>query len=343
MTSPPRRTAAVELFCCVALGCRLRQIPHWLCESRAACSKVVRKAQSIRIGIDLGGTKIEGLALDESSEELARVRVSTPRDDYDETIQAIVDVVHDLERRAGGLWNVGSPPTVGVGMPGTIVPSTGLVKNANSTWLNGRTFQKDLSLALGREARCANDANCLAVSEATDGAATEGGPNGEPAELTFAVILGTGCGGGVAIRNRGAHARIGPNGVSGEWGHNPLPWPTPDELPGPLCYCRQLGCLETWISGTGLANDHHRVTGQAVSGPEIAALAAAGDLLAEASLARLEDRIGRAFASVINLLDPDVIVIGGGLSQLDRLYTNLPALVEKHLFGGGMLTPYPQS
>jgi fructokinase len=224
-------------------------------------------------------------------------------------------------------------------MPGTIVPSTGLAKNANSTWLNGRPFQNDLSLALGRPARCANDANCLAVSEATDGAATAGA-DGQPAELTFAVILGTGCGGGIAIRtDAGAHARIGPNGVSGEWGHNPLPWPTAEELPGPLCYCGQHGCLETWISGTGLGNDHARVTGQAITGPQIVAAAAAGDPFAESSLARLEDRIGRALAAAINMMDPDVIVLGGGLSQLDRLYTNLPSLVEKHLFGGGMLTP----
>ena len=295
--------------------------------------KCQRRQESIRIGIDLGGTKIEGLALDEAGEELARVRVPTPRDDYDGSIQAIVDVVHDLERRAGGLRNAGEPATVGVGMPGTIVPSTGLAKNANSTWLNGRPFQQDLSRALGRPARCANDANCLAVSEATDGAASG-------VELTFAVILGTGCGGGIAIRtDAGAHARVGPNGVSGEWGHNPLPWPTPGELPGPLCYCGQHSCLETWISGTGLANDHARVTGQAITGPQIVASAAAGDALAEASLARLEDRIGRALAAAINMMDPDVIVLGGGLSRLDRLYTNLPPLVEKHIFGGGMLTP----
>jgi fructokinase len=300
---------------------------------------VSREARRIRIGIDLGGTKIEGLALDESGEELARVRVPTPRDDYDGTIQAIVDVVHDLERRAGGLRSAGEPATVGVGMPGTIVPSTGLAKNANSTWLNGRPFQHDLSVALGRPVRCANDANCLAVSEATDGAATTGA-DGQPAELVFAVILGTGCGGGIAIRTpAGAHVRVGPNGVSGEWGHNPLPWPTPAELPGPLCYCGQLGCLETWISGTGLGNDHARVTGQAISGPQIVAAAAAGDPLAEASLARLEDRIGRALAAAINMMDPDVIVLGGGLSRLDRLYTNVPPLVEKRLFGGGMLTP----
>jgi fructokinase len=287
----------------------------------------------IRIGIDLGGTKIEGLALDAGGAELARLRIPTPRHDYLGTVQAIVGVVHELERRIGGLNNLGEPPTVGVGMPGTIIPTNGLVKNANSTWLNGQPFQLDLTTALGRPVRCANDANCLAVSEATDGAAASDGT-----ELVFAAILGTGAGGGVAIRSeQSAHVHIGPNGVGGEWGHNPLPWASADELPGPACYCGKHGCIEMWISGTGLGNDHARVTGQPLTGPEIVAAAAAGDPAAEASLARLEDRVGRAFASVVNLLDPDVIVLGGGLSRLDRLYANLPRLIERHLFGGGAL------
>jgi fructokinase len=318
----------------------------------------------IRIGIDLGGTKIEGLALDQSGAELARVRIPTPRNDYAATIQAIVSVVHDLERRIGGLAGTLEQPTVGIGMPGTIVPSTGLVKNANSTWLNGQPFPRDVSSALGRPIRCANDANCLAVSEATDGAAAIPSPDGTLPELTFAVILGTGTGGGIALRtSAGVHARIGPNGVSGEWGHNPLPWPTPAELPGPPCFCGLHGCLETWISGTGLANDHARMKrdelltsinargidvlsnrpaadlSPALTSIQIVAAAAVGDPLALASLASLEDRIARALASVINLLDPDLIVLGGGLSQLGRLYTNLPPLIETHLFGGGMLTP----
>jgi fructokinase len=275
----------------------------------------------MRIGIDLGGTKIEGLALDKGGAELARLRIPTPRDDYEGTVQAIVSVVHQLESR------IGDEASVGVGMPGTIVPATGLVKNSNSVWLNGMPFERDLSVALGRPVRCANDANCLAVSEATDGAAAG-------ADLVFAVILGTGCGGGVAVRGG---VRVGPNGVSGEWGHNPLPWPMTGELPGPLCYCGQRGCLETWISGTGLANDHLRVTGQPLTGPQIVAAAEAGEDAAMASLARLEDRIGRALATVVNAFDPDVLVIGGGLSRLDRLYANLPALVERHLFGGGKL------
>jgi fructokinase len=220
---------------------------------------------------------------------------------------------------------------VGVGIPGTVVQATGLVKNANSTWLNGQPLERDLGLALGRPVRCANDANCLAVSEATDGAAAGAG-------LVFAVILGTGCGGGLAVRDSGgARVHVGPNGVGGEWGHNPLPWATKDELPGPQCYCGQRGCIETWISGTGLANDHRRATGRALSGQEIVAAAAAGDGAAQATMARLEDRAGRALASVVNLLDPDAIVIGGGLSKVDRLYANLPGLIARQLFGGGAL------
>jgi fructokinase len=194
-------------------------------------------------------------------------------------------------------------------------------------WLNGQPLERDLAALLGRPVRCANDANCLAVSEATDGAAAGAG-------LVFAVILGTGCGGGVAVN---AKVHVGPNGVAGEWGHNPLPWATEDELPGPRCYCGRFGCIETWISGTGLARDHAGVTGKQLSGPEIVAAAEAGDADAEASMVRLESRIGRALASVVNLLDPDVIVIGGGLSKLDRIYTNVPALIAEHLFGGGAL------
>jgi fructokinase len=188
-------------------------------------------------------------------------------------------------------------------------------------------LERDLTAALGRPVRCANDANCLAVSEATDGAAAGAG-------LVFAVILGTGCGGGVALNGQ---VHVGPNGVAGEWGHNPLPWAMAEELPGPPCYCGQRGCIETWISGTGLANDHERVTGQALHGPGIVAAAAAGDVAAEASMVRLEARIGRALASVVNLLDPDVIVIGGGLSEVERIYENVRPAMERYLFGGGRL------
>ena len=219
--------------------------------------------------------------------------------------------------------------SVGVGIPGTVVQATGLVKNANSTWLNGQPLERDLRLALGRPVRCANDANCLAVSEATDGAAAGAG-------LVFAVILGTGCGGGIAVRI--GHACMwGRTGWRASGDTIRCRGRRAAELPGPQCYCGQVGCLETWISGTGLANDHRRVTGQALTGPEIVAAAAAGDAAAEASMVRLEDRIGRALASVVNLLDPDVIVIGGGLSKVDRLYANLPGLIARHLFGGGAL------
>jgi len=287
-------------------------------------------ASAVRIGIDLGGTKIEGLALD-GSEEIARVRVATPQHDYAATVRAIADVVGDLERRIGGTRSELEQPTVGVGIPGTIVRATGLVKNANSTWLNGMPLERDLSSALGRPVRCANDANCLAVSEATDGAAAGAG-------LVFAVILGTGCGGGVALNGRvGGSVHAGPNGVAGEWGHNPLPWAKDDELPGAKCYCGQHGCIETWISGTGLARDHQQVTGVRLTGEEIVRAAETGDPAAEASLQRLEERIARALAGVINLLDPDVIVIGGGLSKLDRIYRNVPPQIMQHVFGGGEL------
>jgi fructokinase len=298
-------------------------------------------AARVRIGIDLGGTKIEGLALDEAGAELARLRIATPQHDYVATVKALAGVVADLERRVGGIRRAGSgvsareEASVGVGIPGTVVQATGLVKNANSTWLNGQPLERDLSRALGRPVRCANDANCLAVSEATDGAAAGAG-------VVFAVILGTGVGGGIAVRDfGGARVHVGPNGVGGEWGHNPLPWATEDELPGPRCYCGRFGCIETWISGTGLARDHATLhppdSGRALSGPEIVAAAAAGDAAAEASMVRLEDRAGRALASAVNLLDPDVIVIGGGLSKVDRLYANLPGLIARHLFGGGEL------
>jgi fructokinase len=286
--------------------------------------------QQVRIGIDLGGTKIEGLALDQAGGEIARLRILTPKHDYPATVKAILEVVSYLERRAKSSPG-GQPASVGVGIPGTVVGATGLVKNSNSTWLNGMPLEQDLTAALGRPVRCANDANCLAVSEATDGAAAG-------ARMVFAVILGTGCGGGVAVDGR---VHVGPNGVGGEWGHNPLPWATEDELPGPRCYCGQFGCLETWISGTGLANDHATLhppdSGRKLTATEIVAAAAAGDAAAEGSMARLENRIGRALASLVNLLDPDVIVVGGGLSKVDRIYASAPGLIEQHLFGGGKL------
>ena len=277
---------------------------------------------SMLIGIDLGGTKIEGLALDAEGRELMRQRVATPRD-YDGTIAALVALVQRLESETG------MRGSVGVGIPGTVRAATGLVKNANSTWLNGRPLPQDLSRAMAREVRLANDANCLAVSEATDGAA-------QGRKVVFGVILGTGCGGGVAL-DRVVHS--GPNGVGGEWGHNPLPWANADETPGPDCYCGRQGCIESWVSGSGIAWEFAAVTGHQKSTAQIAAAAEQGDVDATAALDRLEDRLARALAGVVNVLDPDVFVLGGGVSRIERLYRNLPGLVRKWTFGGDFDTP----
>ncbi len=270
----------------------------------------------MRIGVDLGGTKIEALAMDEGGRELGRRRVPTPRGDYEATLDAIADLVVSLERELG---NRGS---VGIGMPGTISPATGLVKNANSTWLNGRRFAQDLTGRLGRSLRFANDANCFALSEAVDGAAAGAG-------AVFGVIIGTGTGGGVVL-----HGRLwtGPNAIAGEWGHNALPWPRDGEWPGPPCYCGRTGCIETFLSGPGLSRDHREATGEERDPPAIAAAGAAGDPAAEATLARYEERMARAIAGVLNFLDPEVIVLGGGLSKMDRLYRNVPRLVPAHVF-----------
>jgi fructokinase len=275
------------------------------------------KNDAIRIGVDLGGTKIEFVALERNGTELHRHRVPTPRLDYEGTVGAITDGVKEIEKK------LARSASVGVGIPGTVSGITGLVKNANSTWMNGRPFDKDLSRALGREVRCANDANCLAVSEATDGA-------GAGKHIVFAVILGTGCGGGIAVDGR---VHSGLNGVAGEWGHNTLPWMRADEFPGSPCYCGKNGCIETWISGTGLEKDYERATKLALGGPEIIARSGAGESAALAALERFEDRLARALAGVINLLDPDVIVLGGGASQIPRLYKNVPARLKEHVFG----------
>ncbi len=276
----------------------------------------------MRIGIDLGGTKIEGLAIDEAGTELVRHRIDTPRD-YQGTIAAIVSVIDRIERETG------MTGTVGAGIPGSISGRTGLVKNANSTWLNGQPLQRDLSIAAGREVRLANDANCLVVSEATDGAAAGKG-------VVFGVIVGTGCGGGLAVNGR-IHA--GQNGVAGEWGHNPLPWARPEESPGPLCYCGKRGCLETWLSGTGVARDFKEVTGREQTAREIMAACEAGDAEAMAAVERLEDRLARALAHLINILDPDVIVFGGGLSKVERLYREVPKKLSDYVFGQEADTP----
>lgn len=270
----------------------------------------------LAFGVDLGGTKIEIVAIGGDGRELARRRIATPREDYGATIEAVARLIEEEEAR------LGTRGSVGMGHPGAVSPATGLVKNANSTWLNGRPLREDLSARLGREVVLANDANCLALSEATDGAAAG-------ARVVFAVILGTGVGGGIAVDGK---VLDGANAIAGEWGHNPLPWPEPDEVPGPCCWCGLRGCLETWLSGPGLAADHRRVSGQALDGPAIAAAAAAGDAAARASLERYTHRLARGLAAVVNLLDPDVIVLGGGLSRLDRLYAAVPALWRRWIF-----------
>jgi fructokinase len=271
--------------------------------------------RSLRIGIDLGGTKIEGIALD-GSREAARMRVGTPRDDYAATLAAIASLVASLERDAGGQG------TVGIGIPGTLSPAAGLVKNANSVWLLGQPLKRDLEARLGRETRIANDANCFAVSEATDGAAAG-------AEVVFGVIVGTGTGAGITV---GGRVLSGPNGIAGEWGHNPLPWATGDETPGPHCYCGKSGCVETFLSGPGMTIDHERRSGRREPAPAIIAAAAAGDAMAEETLTRYEHRMARALASVINVLDPDVIVLGGGMSNIERLYDRVPRLWAPYVF-----------
>jgi fructokinase len=263
----------------------------------------------MQLGIDLGGTKIEGLAL-EGGRERARLRVDTPRDDYGATLDAIASLVADLERATGVTG------TVGVGIPGTVAAETSLVKNANSTWLIGRPLQLDLETRLGRDVRIANDANCFVMSEAIDGAAAG-------ADIVFGVILGTGTGAGITIRGQ---VLTGANGIAGEWGHNCLPWPDDDERPGPSCYCGKTGCVETFLSGPGMTADHARHTQRRQPPPEIAHAANSGDAAAMATIGRYEHRLARALASVINVLDPDVIVLGGGMSNIDRLYDNVPRL-----------------
>jgi len=277
----------------------------------------------MRIGVDLGGTKIEAIALDDAGVIVARLRRPAPQGDYAKTIEAVVALVSKVEREAG----VG-PCRVGLGMPGSISPGTGFVQGANSTWLIGRPFDTDLAAALRRPLRVANDANCFAVSEASDGAAAG-------CAIVFGAILGTGVGGGIVFDGRpltGAHA------ISGEWGHNPLPWPKDDERPGPACFCGQHGCIETWLSGPGLARDHKRVTGEAIDAAKIVKAADTGEPIAVASLTRYVERLARALAHVINIVDPQVIVLGGGLSNIARLYRELPALMQPYIFSDHIAT-----
>ncbi len=277
----------------------------------------------MRIGIDLGGTKIEGLALGDDGRELDRRRITAPRGDYDDTVQAIVGLVASLERSADR-----TRVTVGVGIPGAISPATGLIKNANSTWLNGRPFESDLARALGRPVRLANDANCFALSEATDGAAAG-------AAVVFGVIIGTGTGGGLVVNGR---VVVGANAIAGEWGHNPLPALADDERPGPECYCGRSGCIETFLSGPALARDYLTPGGEDLPPSEIAARAARGEARASGCLDRYERRFARAIASVINVVDPDVIVLGGGLSNIPRLYDRVPALWSEYVFSDRVAT-----
>ena len=274
---------------------------------------------TLRIGIDLGGTKIEGIALD-GSREVARVRVPTPRDDYDATVDAIASVTRELESRSSGTG------AVGIGIPGAISPATGLVKNANSVWLIGRPLLEDVSARLGRRVRIANDANCFAVSEAADGAAAG-------AAVVFGVIIGTGTGAGVVVRGEpltGAHA------IAGEWGHNPLPWPETHDQPAPACYCGQHGCIETYLSGPGLSADHERHTGAPLDARQISALAMTGDAAAGLTMDRYFSRAARGLAAVINVLDPDVIVVGGGLSNIEALYERVPRIWGRWIFSAGV-------
>ncbi|HET7595016.1 MAG TPA: ROK family protein [Stellaceae bacterium] len=276
----------------------------------------------MRIGVDLGGTKIEAAALERDGRVLARRRVGTPAGDYAGTLAAVCELVAAIEAATGRRG------TVGVGMPGALSPATGLVKNANSLCLNDRAFDRDLAAALARPVRFANDANCFALSEAVDGAAAG-------ATIVFGAILGTGVGGGIV-----AHGRLltGINAIAGEWGHSPLPWPADAERPGPPCYCGKRGCIESFLSGPGLALDHREATGETADAADIAARAGTGDPAADATLARYEDRLARSLATVMNLLDPDVIVLGGGLGQIARLYDRVPRLWGKYVFSDHIAT-----
>jgi fructokinase len=270
---------------------------------------------SLRLGIDLGGTKIEIAALDRGGGIVERIRVATPDGDYEATLRVLCDLVRGVE---GAL---GEECTVGIATPGSISPRSGLLRNSNSVCLNGRPFKQDLEQMLGRKVRIENDANCFALSEAADGA-------GEGAAVIFGVILGTGVGGGLVI---GGHVLRGANAVAGEWGHNPLPWARPDELPGRACFCGHAGCIETFLSGPGLAADHLAAGGAPLAGEEIVAQALSGDPASLATLSRYEDRLARALASVINIVDPDVVVLGGGLSNVRRWYDTVPKLWGKYV------------
>ena len=277
---------------------------------------------TVRVGIDLGGTKIEAVALAPGGEELARRRRPTPRGDYEGILRTIGELIDEV---SAGL---DVAEAVGVGTPGSVSPFDGLMKNSNSVVLNGKPLDRDLEEFLGRPVIMRNDADCFALSEAVDGAAAG-------AEVVFGVILGTGVGGGVVVDGE---VRTGPNRTGGEWGHNPLPWPAGDERPGPDCYCGKTGCIETWVSGPGFSADHARATGQRIDPPVIVAAAREGDDAARASLDRYIDRLARGLATIINVLDPDVVVLGGGMSNVDELYTEVPKRWPRYVFGGEVAT-----
>lgn len=280
------------------------------------------KVNPMRIGIDLGGTKIEIIAIDESGKELARKRVVTPQGDYPGILNTIVRLINDIEaitKQSG---------SIGIGTPGALSPATGLMRNSNSVCLNGKPVKKDLEQLLKRPLRMANDANCFALSEATDGAAKD-------AAVVFGVIVGTGTGAGVVVNQK---VLTGPNAIAGEWGHNPLPWPQDIERPGPDCYCGKQGCIETFLSGPGFERDYQLETGKLLRASDIVGLADEGDAQAEQCLRRYEDRMARSLSHIINVLDPDVIVLGGGMSNVQRLYKNVPSIWGNYVFSDVVLT-----
>lgn len=276
----------------------------------------------MRIGIDLGGTKIEAIALDEGGREVLRRRVRSPRGDYAATLAAIAELAADLE------WELGEAASIGLGHPGAISPHSGLIKNSNSTWLNSRPLGRDLAAILDRPLRLANDADCFALSEAADGAGAGMG-------VVFGVIVGTGTGAGIIV---GGRLLSGPNAIAGEWGHNPLPWASGGELPGPPCYCGRRGCIETFLSGPGFERDYRESGGERLAAGEIAARAGSGEPLAAACLKTYTDRMARGLASIVNVLDPDVIVLGGGMSNVRQLYEEVPRLWKPYVFSDHVAT-----
>jgi len=284
----------------------------------------------MRIGIDLGGSKIEGILLSYDGEILNRTRLATIRHDYNQTLIQIKELIESLDRVAQieGPSHRDNKASIGIGTPGAISSQTGCIKNSNSTWLNGKDLKEDLEKTLGRPVRVANDANCFALSEAIDGAGADSG-------LVFGVILGTGTGAGICWNKQ---ILIGRNSIAGEWGHNPLPWPTTAELPGPECYCGQRGCIETYLSGPGLAQDYAGRSGQQLNAEQIISAAAQGNELAQESLNNYYDRLTRGLAQVINILDPDTIILGGGISNLDTLYSEIPARWENYIFSDSVET-----